>query len=51
MPHFCYLVCDIAYDVDYDGDHKLAKLESICGTIEVNNKQKSRVIEENNKKT
>ena len=28
--HFRYLGCDITYDVD----HKLAKFQSICGTIQ-----------------
>ena len=33
VSHFRYLGCDATYDVDYDVDHKLAKLQSICGTV------------------
>ena len=33
VSHFRYLGFDITYDVDYNVGHKLAKFQSICGTI------------------
>ena len=40
--------CDISYYVDYDVGHKLAKFQSICGTIcQVLSRKQGKRVDEN----
>ena len=42
VSHFRYLGCDSTSHMDYDADHKLAKFQSICGTIHLPLSRKTR---------